>query len=81
MPGALRAAFEVAWTYLVHENPFGTDIDRVLQSIARRIRKLVVLSRTGRRAAPTGETCTAACPRVSYRYIETIYLSDMSRLH
>jgi preprotein translocase subunit SecA len=26
------------WTYLVHENPFGTDIDRALRSIARRIR-------------------------------------------
>jgi preprotein translocase subunit SecA len=35
------------WTYLVHENPFGTDIDRALRSVARRIRKLVVLSRTG----------------------------------
>ncbi|MCW2935238.1 MAG: Protein export cytoplasm protein SecA ATPase helicase, partial [Actinomycetia bacterium] len=31
------------WTYLVHENPFGTDIDRALRSVARRIRKLVVL--------------------------------------
>ena len=30
------------WTYLVHENPFGTDIDRALRSIARRISKLVV---------------------------------------
>ena len=29
------------WTYLVHENPFGTDIDRALRSIARRIRKPV----------------------------------------
>jgi preprotein translocase subunit SecA len=37
------------WTYLVHENPFGTDIDRALRSIARRIRKLVVLCRTRRR--------------------------------
>ena len=35
------------WTYLVHDNPFGTDIDRALRSIARRVRKLVVLSRTG----------------------------------
>jgi preprotein translocase subunit SecA len=35
------------WTYLVHENPFGTDIDRAIRSIGRRIRKLVVLSRTG----------------------------------
>jgi preprotein translocase subunit SecA len=34
------------WTYLVHENPFGHDIDRALRSIARRIRKLVVLCRT-----------------------------------
>ncbi len=34
------------WTYLVHENPFGTDIDRALRSVARRIRKLVVLRRT-----------------------------------
>jgi preprotein translocase subunit SecA len=30
------------WTYLVHENPFGTDIDRALRSVARRVRKLVV---------------------------------------
>jgi preprotein translocase subunit SecA len=30
------------WTYLVHDNPFGTDIDRALRSVARRIRKLVV---------------------------------------
>ena len=29
------------WTYLVHENPFGTDIDRALRSVARRIRKPV----------------------------------------
>ena len=28
------------WTYLVHENPFGTDIDRALRSVARRLRKL-----------------------------------------
>jgi preprotein translocase subunit SecA len=28
------------WTYLVHENPFGTDIDRALRSVARRMRKL-----------------------------------------
>jgi preprotein translocase subunit SecA len=28
------------WTYLVHENPFGTDVDRALRSVARRIRKL-----------------------------------------
>jgi len=27
------------WTYLVHENPFGTDIDRALRSIGRRIRR------------------------------------------
>jgi preprotein translocase subunit SecA len=26
------------WTYLVHEDPFGTDIDRALRSVARRIR-------------------------------------------
>ncbi len=32
------------WTYLVHENPFGTDIDRALGSLGRRIRKLVELS-------------------------------------
>jgi preprotein translocase subunit SecA len=37
------------WTYRVHENPFGTDIDRALRSIARRIRPLVVLCRTRRR--------------------------------
>jgi preprotein translocase subunit SecA len=30
------------WTYLVHDNPFGTDIDRGLRRIARRVRKLVV---------------------------------------
>jgi preprotein translocase subunit SecA len=30
------------WTYLVHDNPFGTDIDRALRRIARGIRKLVV---------------------------------------
>jgi preprotein translocase subunit SecA len=35
------------WTYLVHENPFGHDIDRALRSTARRIRRLVVLRRTG----------------------------------
>ena len=39
------------WTYLVHENPFGTDIDRALRSIARRIRKLVVLTRRRERSA------------------------------
>jgi preprotein translocase subunit SecA len=27
------------WTYLVHENPFGTDIDRALRSIALRFRR------------------------------------------
>ena len=32
------------WTYLVHENPFGTDIDRALRSIGRRIRRGIVLS-------------------------------------
>jgi len=42
------------WTYLVHDNPFGTDIDRALRSVARRIRKPVVLSRTG--------SCAASCP-------------------
>ena len=26
------------WTYLVHDNPFGTDIDRALRSVARRLR-------------------------------------------
>jgi preprotein translocase subunit SecA len=38
------------WTYLVHENPFGTDIDRALKSVARRLRKLTNLpaSRGGR---------------------------------
>jgi preprotein translocase subunit SecA len=30
------------WTYLVHENPFGTDIDRALRSIARRTGKAVL---------------------------------------
>jgi preprotein translocase subunit SecA len=28
------------WTYLVQDNPFGSDIDRALRSIARRIRKV-----------------------------------------
>jgi preprotein translocase subunit SecA len=28
------------WTYLVRENPFGTDIDRALRSVARELRKL-----------------------------------------
>jgi len=32
-------------TYLVHENPFGTDIDRALRSVARRIRKRADLRR------------------------------------
>jgi preprotein translocase subunit SecA len=35
------------WTYLVHENPFGTDIDRALRSIGRRIRKLAILCLAG----------------------------------
>jgi preprotein translocase subunit SecA len=30
------------WTYVVHEDPFGTDIDRALRGIARRVRKLAV---------------------------------------
>jgi preprotein translocase subunit SecA len=30
------------WTYLVHDDPFGHDIDRGLSRIARRVRKLVV---------------------------------------
>jgi hypothetical protein len=30
----------------VHEDPFGTDIDRALRSIGRRIRKLAHLGRT-----------------------------------
>jgi preprotein translocase subunit SecA len=29
------------WTYLVHDNPFGHDIDRALGNLARRIRKVV----------------------------------------
>jgi preprotein translocase subunit SecA len=33
------------WTYAVHDNPFGTDIDRALRSVARRVRKVVVLGR------------------------------------
>lgn len=28
------------WTYLVHDDPFGTDIDRALRSVAQRLRKL-----------------------------------------
>jgi preprotein translocase subunit SecA len=45
------------WTYLVHDNPFGTDIDRALRSIARRVRKLVVLSRTGSCAERHADYC------------------------
>jgi preprotein translocase subunit SecA len=26
------------WTYLVHDNPFGTDIDRAIRSVGRRLR-------------------------------------------
>jgi preprotein translocase subunit SecA len=56
------------WTYLVHDNPFGTDIDRALRSVARRIRKLVVLSRTAccaelRRAAATRARLRLRCGR------------------
>jgi preprotein translocase subunit SecA len=40
------------WTYLVHDNPFGTDIDRALGAIARRMRKPVALSRTLRTSEP-----------------------------
>jgi preprotein translocase subunit SecA len=29
------------WTYLVQDNPFGTDIDRALRSVARGLRKLL----------------------------------------
>jgi preprotein translocase subunit SecA len=45
------------WTYLVHENPFGTDIDRALRSVARRIRKLVVLCAV--------RTCGNGCHRLA----------------
>jgi hypothetical protein len=60
------------WTYLVRENPFGTDIDRALHSIARRIRKLVVLCRTGgassRGAGPSRQhKALAACTSTSAR--------------
>jgi preprotein translocase subunit SecA len=34
------------WTYLVHEDPFGTDIDRALRGIGRRLRKLSALRLT-----------------------------------
>jgi preprotein translocase subunit SecA len=48
------------WTYLVHENPFGTDIDRAIRSIGRRIRKLAVLWPPG---FPQRETsCWCALP-------------------
>jgi preprotein translocase subunit SecA len=29
------------WTYLVHDNPFGTDIDRALRSASRALRRLM----------------------------------------
>jgi hypothetical protein len=53
------------WTYLVHDNPFGTDIDRALRSAARRVRKLVVLRRTeagvtGRRGYWFWNACCAS---------------------
>ena len=48
------------WTYLVHDNPFGTDIDRALRSAARRVRKLVVLRRT--EACVTGRLSRATRP-------------------
>ena len=28
------------WTYLVQDNPFGTDIDRALRSVGRALRRL-----------------------------------------
>ena len=39
------------WTYLVHENPFGTGIDRAIRSIGRRISKLVVLCHGGNKSS------------------------------
>jgi len=29
------------WTYLVQDNPFGTDIDRALRSVAGALRRLL----------------------------------------
>jgi preprotein translocase subunit SecA len=29
------------WTYLVQDNPFGTDIDRAMRSVARALRRLL----------------------------------------
>lgn len=29
------------WTYLVHDNPFGTDIDRALRTVGRALRRLI----------------------------------------
>ena len=29
------------WTYLVQDNPFGTDLDRAMRSVARALRKLL----------------------------------------
>jgi preprotein translocase subunit SecA len=29
------------WTYMVQDNPFGTDIDRALRTVARSIRRLL----------------------------------------
>jgi preprotein translocase subunit SecA len=66
------------WTYLAHENPFGTDIDRALRSIGRRIRKLADLRLTNRlpprapvirparrRTGSTGSRPPEACPEGS----------------
>jgi preprotein translocase subunit SecA len=35
------------WTYVVHEHPFGTDMDRIFRNIGRHIRKPADLSQTG----------------------------------
>jgi preprotein translocase subunit SecA len=55
------------WTYLVHDNPFGTDIDRALRRAALRIRRLVVLcgrdAPTWRLPARTARTRCGACSR------------------
>jgi preprotein translocase subunit SecA len=29
------------WTYLVQDNPFGTDIDRAMRSVTRALRRLL----------------------------------------
>jgi hypothetical protein len=36
------------WTYLVQDNPFGTDIDRAVRSVTRALRRLLRARQPGR---------------------------------